>query len=48
MLYAIAFMAYILTMDTIQGGTLSKDVGMTTKEAADRMYELFKSIKEVR
>ncbi len=46
--YAIAIMAYILTMDTLHGGTLAQDMGITTEEATNRMYELFKELKEAR
>ena len=43
MLFAIALMAYIITEDYIQGGTLATDSGLTTEEAATRMYDLFQS-----
>jgi|24BtaG_2_1085350.scaffolds.fasta_scaffold66532_2 hypothetical protein len=46
MYYAIAVIAYILTMDCIQGGTLAQDMGITAKEASNRMYDLFRDLRE--
>ena len=36
----IALMAYMFTMDYLQGGTLASDCGLTTKEASDALYWL--------
>ena len=40
MYYGIALMAYIFTMDYLNGGKLALDCGFTTKELADALYEL--------
>ncbi len=47
MYFAIALMAYVLTKDCLQGGTLAQDMGITTKEASKRMYELFGELRKL-
>ena len=38
MYYFIAIMAYLITLDYIQGGNLGLSLGVTTKEAASALY----------
>jgi len=39
MYYFIALLTYLVTLDYIQGGNLGASLGLTTKEAANALYE---------